>query len=411
MFYAYKNGKLAKIGTWFTASKYDNAVHYQINNNTVTRSYYKKKLKAKIGNGKGYTMKRFKSSITLKYIKLNRKNVKLAVGKSYKLKVKHTKVKVKWSSKNKKIATVTSKGVVKAKKPGSTIIVAKVKNKKLKCKVTVRKVKIVSYGNGSYVPGSYIEYMADKSVEYSPADNEFRVFFSLQLKDGKTRVATDGKIMININNDKKQSVYDDTIEFSKKDFGEWTWRYSGTKYVCCIRIPVSKIQKGLSKKGTLDFKVYINDGVVGGLNGGKHNLNNLPEVFDDNFDRIVSHVKEMGEFSAFGDYCTYSKVSVSMKENTIEFFENYDRKGNSVKITKGKKTALATVGTHTAEFDISTYKGDASDNLNWSGDVSSTDKMMYNTLIANVLKNISNDYYVYGSSLQGIGFVEYMFKS
>ena len=116
----------------------------------------KKKLKAKIGNGKGYPMKRFKSSITLKYIKLNRKNVKLAVGKSYKLKVKHTKVKVKWSSKNKKIATVTSKGVVKAKKPGSTIIVAKVKNKKLKCKVTVRKVKIVSYGNGSYVPGSYI---------------------------------------------------------------------------------------------------------------------------------------------------------------------------------------------------------------------------------------------------------------
>ena len=100
-----------------------------------------------------------------------------------------------------------------------------------------------------------------------------------------------------------------------------------------------------------------------------------------------------------------------MKENTIEFFENYDRKGNSVKITKGKKTALATVGTQTAEFDISTYKGDASDNLNWSGDVSSTDKMMYNTLIANVLKNISNDYYVYGSSLQGIGFVEYMFKS
>ncbi|MDY4875061.1 MAG: hypothetical protein SO389_00300, partial [Eubacterium sp.] len=275
------------------------------------------------------------------------------------------------------------------------------------------KVKIVSYRNGSYVPGSYIEYMADKSVEYSPADNEFRVFFSLQLKDGKTRVATDGKIMININNDKKQSVYDDTIEFSKKDFGEWTWQYSGTKYVCCIRIPVSKIQKGLSKKGTLDFKVYINNGVVGALNGGKHTLNNLPEVFDDNFDRIVSYVKENGEFSAFGDYCTYGYVSVSMKENTIEFFENYDRKGNSVKITKGKKTALATVGTHTAEFDISTYKGDASDNLNWSGNVSSTDKIMYNTLIANVLKNISNYATLYTNriSLQEIGFVEYMFKS
>lgn len=84
-----------------------------------------------------------------------------------------------------------------------------------------------------------------------------------------------------------------------------------------------------------------------------------------------------------------------------------------MKITKGKKTALATVGTHTAEFDISTYKGDASDNLNWSGNVSSTDKIMYNTLIANVLKNISNYATLYTNriSLQEIGFVEYMFKS
>ncbi len=86
-----------------------------------------------------------------------------------------------------------------------------------------------------------------------------------------------------------------------------------------------------------------------------------------------------------------------------------------MKIMKGKKTALATVGTHTAEFDISTYKGDASDNLNWSGDLSTTDKMMYNTLIANVMKNISNNrscLYQYGFiSLQEIGFVEYMFKS
>ena len=50
--------------------------------------------------------------------------------------------------------------------------------------------------------------------------------------------------------------------------------------------------------------------------------------------------------------------------------------------------------------------------MNWSGDVSATDKIMYNTLIANVLKNISNDASLnaFGSSLQGIGFVEYMFK-
>lgn len=46
---------------------------------------------------------------------------------------------MKWSSKNKKIATVSSKGVVKAKRVGVTTIVAKVKKKKLSCKIKVRK--------------------------------------------------------------------------------------------------------------------------------------------------------------------------------------------------------------------------------------------------------------------------------
>lgn len=49
-------------------------------------------------------------------VKLNKKKLVLTVGKKAKLKVKGTKKKVKWSSSKKKIATVTKKGVVKAKK-------------------------------------------------------------------------------------------------------------------------------------------------------------------------------------------------------------------------------------------------------------------------------------------------------
>ncbi len=70
-------------------------------------------------------------------IKLNKKKVTLTVGKTVQLKVKGTKAKVKWSSSNKKIATVSSKGKVKAKKVGKATITAKIGKKKYRCKITV----------------------------------------------------------------------------------------------------------------------------------------------------------------------------------------------------------------------------------------------------------------------------------
>ena len=80
-------------------------------------------------------------------VKLNKKKLVLTVGKKAKLKVKATKKKVKWSSSKKKIATVTKKGVVKAKKKGTAKIVAKIGKKKYTCKVVVKakkKAKIMS---------------------------------------------------------------------------------------------------------------------------------------------------------------------------------------------------------------------------------------------------------------------------
>ena len=74
-------------------------------------------------------------------VKLNKKKLVLTVGKKAKLKVKGTKKKVKWSSSKKKIATVTKKGVVKAKKKGTAKIVAKIGKKKYTCKVVVKAKK------------------------------------------------------------------------------------------------------------------------------------------------------------------------------------------------------------------------------------------------------------------------------
>lgn len=70
--------------------------------------------------------------------KLNVKSKTIYVGRSYQLKVKNTNKKVKWSSSDKAIATVSSKGIVKGKKAGKVTITASVAKKKLTCNVTVK---------------------------------------------------------------------------------------------------------------------------------------------------------------------------------------------------------------------------------------------------------------------------------
>lgn len=78
-----------------------------------------------------------------KKIKLNKKKATIKVGKAIKLKLKNAKAKkVKWRSTNKKVATVSKKGTVKARKKGKTTIIAKYKGKKYRCKITVKKAVI-----------------------------------------------------------------------------------------------------------------------------------------------------------------------------------------------------------------------------------------------------------------------------
>lgn len=73
--------------------------------------------------------------------RLNRKKVTLNIGASLRLKVKGTKKKVKWTTNRKKVATVSRKGKVTAKRAGTAKITARVAGKKRVCKVTVRSKK------------------------------------------------------------------------------------------------------------------------------------------------------------------------------------------------------------------------------------------------------------------------------
>ena len=84
-----------------------------------------------------------KKKVTTKKLTINKKKATLKKGNTLQLTVDRNPIsateKIKWSSSNKKVATVNSKGKVKAKKKGKATITAKTSNgKKVTCKITVK---------------------------------------------------------------------------------------------------------------------------------------------------------------------------------------------------------------------------------------------------------------------------------
>ena len=82
------------------------------------------------------------ASKNVKSLSLSVSKASLSVGDTLTLKVtvKPKSVKAKWTSSKKSVATVSKKGVVKAKKAGTAKITVKAGKKKATCKVTVKKV-------------------------------------------------------------------------------------------------------------------------------------------------------------------------------------------------------------------------------------------------------------------------------
>ena len=145
-------------------------------------------------------------------IKLNKKSLTLTAGSSYTLRVKGTKAKVKWSSKKKSVATVSSKGKVKAKKAGKTTITAKVKGKKYTCKITVKAKSSAKAGTKANPISAYnkntftyyeegkkrgkftfqllkfasgnesAELAANNSANLKPAENQEYLYFKFRIK-------------------------------------------------------------------------------------------------------------------------------------------------------------------------------------------------------------------------------------
>ena len=127
-----------------------------------------------------------------KKIKLNYSYYTMTGGHKIKLKAK-IKGKVKWKSTNKKVATVSKKGVVYGKKKGKCTIIARKGKRKGKCKITVTKSLFVPVKVYTKTTLNVLSVQLDiNSIQYNSMGesiiNNKKSTFPLALKNTKHKV-------------------------------------------------------------------------------------------------------------------------------------------------------------------------------------------------------------------------------
>ena len=135
-------------------------------------------------------------------IRINKTSKVIYEGNSYKLKVLGTKKKVKWSSSDKAIAKVNSKGQVTAKNCGTTTITAKVGKKKFNCRI---KVKLLQFDTTFYTLES-----ASKSYARGANISDHKSFYYDLDNDGKKEKIT---LKIKFYDEDTEEAYEETTDF------------------------------------------------------------------------------------------------------------------------------------------------------------------------------------------------------
>ena len=138
-FKVYINGKVSQKNKW---DKYVNRWGTAINPGVSVKFY-----KNTSHNRKNCGIIAVKPSVNKQKDANARINItfgKICTGKTLILRISGNDSKVKWSTSNKKVATVSSKGIVTGKKSGKAVITATVGKRKLRCTVIVQPSMAVS---------------------------------------------------------------------------------------------------------------------------------------------------------------------------------------------------------------------------------------------------------------------------
>ncbi|WP_182439450.1 Ig-like domain-containing protein [Clostridium sp. OM05-9] len=305
-----KKGKTFTLKSKVTVTrKASKKVTYKTSNKKIATVNAKGKITAKKkGTAKIYVIskadKKKKCTVTVTVgtpvtkVKLNKTKSTMTIGKKQTLKATVTPKKasskaVVWKSSNKKVATVTSKGVVKAKKAGTATITATAKDgsgKKATCKVTVKKASAAKPADPTPAAPDYaiksmkvlgvesIEITFSKAVVLTKADFEI---FAKQYSYGTykkpyqvVQAETSDHItyILHIN---------DEDEFQKNTYIKVAVKTSGVYKECIYRDKTVNIQKtryyAIKVNGALES---YNDDLTYGTGYRTYSIDKLPVGMD-----------------------------------------------------------------------------------------------------------------------------------
>ena len=117
-------------------------------------------------------------------VKLNKTKASVNAGDTIALKLSGTSKSPKWSTSNKKIATVNSKGTVKAIKEGNASITATLNGKKYICKVTVKEKSIVVTVTTMLNFDELVDYIKDNKIKYAE-NKDYTTTYNLSVSQQK----------------------------------------------------------------------------------------------------------------------------------------------------------------------------------------------------------------------------------
>jgi len=107
-----------------------------------------------------------------------------------------------------------------------------------------------------------VQYLGDRSLQVLLEDGErigWELFFSLK-NSSEERVASRGSVSLKVRNDEGLLLYEDKMDFNRANYSTYSAPLRGDILLCRLVIPIGKISQGLSKTGTLTFRIELPDG-------------------------------------------------------------------------------------------------------------------------------------------------------
>ena len=222
-------------------------------------------------------------------VKLSRSSISLTKGYSTTLSVSGTTSKVTWSTGNKNVATVSSKGKVVGKKVGSTYIYAKVNSSTLKCKVNVVAGKIA---------------VGQSSVELEPGDTTKIRIKALGTHSLSVSTTDSSVVKASWSGAKFSGNY---INLTLRAVGSGSAR---------VKVYAKNYPKSVYKYIDVDVIGEDDDDIIDDGNGGNDNT-----TVSGNIQSSVSSVSVAeGSSQSFTVYASSASVLSGLKVNSSSFF-------------------------------------------------------------------------------------------